>query len=132
MTFTDIWLQALLLITGLMTILWIISVFLKNVSIVDLFWGFGFVLVAVYYFINSEGLPLRKIIVLSLTAIWGLRLSTLPGLEEYRQGRGFPVPRIQKKLRERLLVDKFFPDFPAPGNSYVADLAPPSRVQRII
>lgn len=58
-----------------MTILWSISIVLRNVSIVDLFWGFGFVGLSVYYFFMGEGDPLRKGMVLILILIWGLRLS---------------------------------------------------------
>jgi len=58
-----------------MTVLWIVSVIVRNVSIVDLFWGLGFVFVAAFFFFKSEGNGIRKIIVLTLTAIWGMRLS---------------------------------------------------------
>jgi len=61
MSFLHIYFQALLVIVILMTILWVISVLIKNVSIVDLFWGFGFVVTAVFYFINTEGFEARKI-----------------------------------------------------------------------
>ena len=44
MSYFDIYLQALIAIMILMTLLWIVSVFIKNVSIVDLFWDFGFVI----------------------------------------------------------------------------------------
>ena len=37
--------QAALIILSLVTILWIWSVLIKNVSIVDIFWGVGFVIV---------------------------------------------------------------------------------------
>jgi steroid 5-alpha reductase family enzyme len=39
MTFISIYSQALLLVVVLMTALWLVSILLKNVSIVDLFWG---------------------------------------------------------------------------------------------
>ncbi len=44
-----LFLQASLLIWVLMTLLWIWSIIIKNVSIVDLFWGVGFVLVNAFY-----------------------------------------------------------------------------------
>ena len=69
-----IYLQGLFLILSLMTALWIVSVVLKNVSIVDMFWGLGFVLVNTFYFFNTETTP-AKIVMLVLVAIWGLRLS---------------------------------------------------------
>jgi steroid 5-alpha reductase family enzyme len=75
MTFTEIFLWAFPVIMILMTAVWIVSVYMKNAGIVDPFWGLGFVLAAVYYFVQSPGFETRKLIVLLLVAIWGLRLS---------------------------------------------------------
>ena len=50
---------------------------LRNQSIVDIFWGPGFVMVAVVSYLasaDSGGDGLRRATVLVLTAIWGLRL----------------------------------------------------------
>ena len=43
MEFIDIYNIALLVILGCMTILWLVSLWLKNSSIVDIFWGTGFI-----------------------------------------------------------------------------------------
>jgi steroid 5-alpha reductase family enzyme len=58
----------------LFTMVWAISVKLINASIVDPFWGLGFVLLSVYYHFNSAGDPSRKLIVLIASSLWGLRL----------------------------------------------------------
>ncbi len=61
---------------GIMLVLWIISLVLKNASIVDIFWGFGFVLVAwAAFFITPCGFLGRKLLLLTLVTIWGLRLT---------------------------------------------------------
>jgi len=52
MSFLQIYLQAFLVIMALMTLVWIISVIIKNASIVDIFWGFGFVAASVFYFLK--------------------------------------------------------------------------------
>lgn len=101
MTFFQIYLQALVLILIIMTILWIISLFLRNSSIVDLFWGMGFVLSSWYYFITSEGLPARKIILLSMVTIWGLRLSLHLFLRNKGKGEDFRYREFRKKYGER-------------------------------
>jgi len=63
-------------IFGMFLLLWIISLPLKNSSIVDIFWGFGFVLTAwVSFFFSPAGFLLRKLILLGLVTIWGFRLS---------------------------------------------------------
>ena len=75
MTFIQIYLIALVVIMMMMFILWIISTQIKNVSIVDLFWGFGFVVTCFIYFLKGDGLEIRKILLLTMVSIWGLRLS---------------------------------------------------------
>ncbi len=65
-----------LAILGFFFLLWIISIPLKNSSIVDIFWGAGFVIVAwLVFFLTPEGYLPRKIILVSLVTIWGLRLT---------------------------------------------------------
>jgi steroid 5-alpha reductase family enzyme len=58
-----------------MLTLWAISLALRDASIVDVFWGPGFVLIAVTaYGAGSGGNPDRAALVTTLVAIWGLRL----------------------------------------------------------
>ena len=76
MSFFGITLNVLLIILGLMTLLWLVSLLLKNSSIVDIFWGTGFVITAwVVFFLTPDGFPLRKLLIAGLTTVWGLRLS---------------------------------------------------------
>lgn len=76
MDFLKIFGVAGLVILASMTLLWIISLALRNSSIVDIFWGAGFVITAwVYYALTPDGYLLRKLILSSLVTIWGLRLS---------------------------------------------------------
>jgi len=76
MNFINLYLLGAALIFTMMLILWGISLALKNSSIVDIFWGFGFVLSAwLYFFLTPEGFIIRKLILLALVTIWGLRLT---------------------------------------------------------
>jgi len=60
----------------LMTALWLVSLRLKNASIVDIFWGAGFVLCNwVYLALTPDGTPERKWLAAVLVTVWGLRLS---------------------------------------------------------
>ena len=74
MGFFQIFAGGLLLVFILMTLLWIVSVRLKNASIVDPFWSIGFVVLAMYYFWSAGGNEVRKLVVLSLVVVWGVRL----------------------------------------------------------
>ena len=52
MSFIELYGIALLVILGCMAILWLVSLWLKNSSIVDIFWGTGFV-IANWVFLRS-------------------------------------------------------------------------------
>lgn len=84
-----------------MTSLWLVSVIIKNVSIVDLFWGFGFVLTALFYFLKTDGYGSRKILLLSLVAIWGLRLSGYLIWRNVGKGEDFRYREFRKKYGEK-------------------------------
>jgi steroid 5-alpha reductase family enzyme len=72
----DVYLLVGLLIFGLMTLLWLLSLALRNSSIVDIFWGTGFVIVSwVAYAVGHDGDPARKLLLAGLVSLWGLRLS---------------------------------------------------------
>jgi steroid 5-alpha reductase family enzyme len=76
MNFLSIYLTLGAVILGLMTLLWLLSLALKNSSIVDIFWGTGFVIVTWAAFALTPGGPAaRKLLLGALVTIWGLRLS---------------------------------------------------------
>jgi steroid 5-alpha reductase family enzyme len=76
MDFFSAYLQGGIVILGLMLFLWVLSLIIKNSSIVDTFWGFGFVLVCwLYFLLTPNGFFLRKVILLILSSVWGLRLT---------------------------------------------------------
>jgi steroid 5-alpha reductase family enzyme len=101
MSFFNIYLQALLLILSVMTILWITSIVLRNVSIVDIFWGLGFVITNIFYFLSAPGNPSRKIILLVLVSIWGLRLSLYLLWRNAGKGEDFRYREFRKRYGER-------------------------------
>lgn len=82
----------LFLLTGgvilvLMTLLWIISLWQKDASIVDIFWGIGFMIIAWLAFLSTpQGYLPRKQLLCILVMIWGLRLAIHIGI----RNRGKP------------------------------------------
>jgi steroid 5-alpha reductase family enzyme len=75
-TFLQYYVMGGALIFSLMLLLWLISLLLKNSSIVDIFWGTGFVLSAWFYaLVLPETFRLRQWIFLALVTLWGLRLT---------------------------------------------------------
>jgi steroid 5-alpha reductase family enzyme len=101
MTFFQVYLQAFAVIMIMMTLLWIVSVIIKNVSIVDLFWGFGFVLVSWFYFLRGEGNDIRKIILEVLVTIWGLRLTSYLTWRNYGKGEDFRYKQFRQNYGEK-------------------------------
>src|SRR3989304_2661790 len=89
---------ALSLLVGLnyITAVLLLGLAQRNASIVEVFWGLGFVLLAALYFIATDGYVGRKALITALVAAWGVRLSAYIlwrnwGKGEdyrYRTGRG--------------------------------------------
>ncbi len=58
-----------------MLLLWLLSLHLRDASIVDIWWGPGFVSIAAFTFLlDPGGDPARSRLILVLAAAWGLRL----------------------------------------------------------
>ncbi len=62
-------------VTGMMFCGWVLSLIRKNVTLVDSLWGLGFVLIAWITCGLTEGYYGRKVLLVALTTVWGLRLS---------------------------------------------------------
>lgn len=60
----------------IMSLLWAISLILKNSSIVDIFWGTGFIITSwIAFFRTIETVGPRDWLIVVLATIWGVRLS---------------------------------------------------------
>jgi steroid 5-alpha reductase family enzyme len=57
-------------------LLWAICLKTRDVTPVDSFWAFGMVVMAVSSFLLADGLHQRKLLILGLTAFWGVRLGS--------------------------------------------------------
>jgi steroid 5-alpha reductase family enzyme len=61
-------------VLALMLIGWGTSLIHKNVTIVDSLWGLGFVLISWLTFFLADGFFGRKVLIMALTSLWGIRL----------------------------------------------------------
>ena len=76
MDYAGVYLRAGLPILVLVTLLWLVSLKLRNAGIIDVFWGTGFVITCWIYFGHTpEGFAARKWLLALLVTAWGLRLS---------------------------------------------------------
>lgn len=73
--FFSIWLNGFLVSMAFLTLLWLISVFLKNASIIDPFWGTGFIILAIYYQYATQSYNNLSWLLVGLVILWGARLS---------------------------------------------------------
>jgi steroid 5-alpha reductase family enzyme len=59
---------------GAMLLLWLVCVAMKDVTVIDSWWAFGMVLLAVSTYLQTGGNPERKLLLLGLCTVWGVRL----------------------------------------------------------
>ncbi|MEZ4415284.1 MAG: DUF1295 domain-containing protein [Gemmatimonadota bacterium] len=93
----DALLPALAGLVASFTLLWLASLVLRDASIVDLFWGVGFICVASYYARSSGPSTGRGLLTLVLVAVWGLRLSIHLAWRNVGHGEDFRY----RSMRER-------------------------------
>ena len=109
MSFLSIYLITGLVIISLMILLWLVSLALKNSSIVDIFWGAGFVISNwVYFALTPDDFPLRKWLIGILVTIWGLRLSLYILWRNWRKPEDFRYQVWRKAAGSNWWWQSFF------------------------
>ncbi len=70
-------LGVLVVVLTTMAILWLISLWCRDASVVDPFWGTGFIIVAGYAYFTTPATQnaARSLLLAAFTTLWGLRLS---------------------------------------------------------
>lgn len=104
-----------LVIAVLMVTTWIISVIVKNASIVDIVWGLGFVLVAWVNFAVIDGERSRQWFLVILVSIWGLRLSGYLFRRNHGKGEDFRYVAMRKRWGRRFPLVSLFTVFVLQG-----------------
>lgn len=84
------------------TLLWLLSLKLKDASIIDIFWGFGYVNVAVVCVLVSliyfdTTLSYSQWLLASLVIIWGMRLTIHLGVRNIGKGEDYRYVLMRKK-----------------------------------
>jgi steroid 5-alpha reductase family enzyme len=94
---SSLFLWNLAVIAGLMGAAWLVSLAKNDVSVVDVFWGLGFVAVAWCSWLGTAPATPRGLLVLTLVSTWGLRLAGYLAWRKYGQ----PEDDRYRALRER-------------------------------
>ena len=71
---TELLMTTALATAGAMTIGWLLSLFLRDASIVDIWWGPGIGLIALVVFLAADSDGARRGLLLTVNALWALRL----------------------------------------------------------
>ena len=109
--------QVAILIFLYMTLIFVIAQFLEDNSIVDVFWGPGFVVIAAFTLIYSPDYDLRKLIVSFLIFLWGTRLALHMLLRNKGKGEDFRYKQLEGDL-EAFYPQELLPDLHLAGIFY--------------
>ena len=81
----------------MMTLVWAVSLARRDASIVDVFWGLGYVLAGGIYYLGAEEHTLRGTLILGLVTLWALRLSLYILWRNWGHGEDYRY----REMRER-------------------------------
>lgn len=102
---SDVFLMAVIVIACQMVFLWLLSIVLRNVSIVDIGWGIGFVLVA--WLAAPLAVGPGTILVAMVTA-WGLRLAGYLALRNCGQPEDYRYVAMRQKFGSSFVWSSLF------------------------
>jgi steroid 5-alpha reductase family enzyme len=85
------------LVASLMFALWISSIAIKDASIIDRFWGVGFVLISFGLTMILEGGQWNQTLLLAIVSIWGIRLSIFI----HNRNKGHPEDYRYVEMRKK-------------------------------
>ena len=106
--------SALAIITVMLTT-WVISVMIKNASIVDIVWGLGFVVVAWTVRLTVDGDDARQNLLTLLVTLWGLRLALYLGKRNIGHGEDFRYVLMRRKHGARFPIVSLYTVFAFQG-----------------
>lgn len=81
--------------------LWLVSLRMRDASIIDIYWGAGFILMAAAGAVAGNAPFAREVFILGLTAIWGLRLASYLAWRNLGHGEDPRYRAMRKKHGER-------------------------------
>ncbi len=94
---------------GAMGALWLLSLALRDSSIVDIFWGIGYIVLAGFYFLSTpDGAFARKLLITGLVGVWGLRLSIHILLRNWGKGEDFRYRAWREAAGESWWWESYF------------------------
>lgn len=108
-------LASALAVAAVMVVTWVVSVAVRDASIVDLVWGAGFAVVSVVAALVGDGLASRRVLLAVLVCAWGLRLSGYLARRNLGHGEDFRYVAMRRKWGDRFWWVSFFQVFVLQG-----------------
>jgi steroid 5-alpha reductase family enzyme len=99
------------IVLGAMLLVWLLSLVRRDASIVDIFWGLGFVLCAWLYFSLGQATTVRSWLVPVLVTIWGARLSSYIFLRNRGKGEDYRYREMRERCGARFAWVSLFQVF---------------------
>ena len=87
----------LALAATVMVVVWLLSLRLQDVSIVDIAWGATGALMALAAFLLSDGALPRRLLITGMTVLWGSRLALHIGLRKWGKEEDFRYAAMRAK-----------------------------------
>ena len=100
---------------AMMTLVWLLSLAKRDVSIVDVFWGLGFMLIAHIACRLGGGYSGRKLLVTSLVTLWGVRLAVYLLWRNWRQEEDYRYRAMRQRHGERFGLASLYTIFGLQG-----------------
>jgi steroid 5-alpha reductase family enzyme len=100
----DVMLASAIAIAVLMFATWVVSVVIKNASIVDIVWGSGFVVVAWVSYAVADGDDTRRIVIALMVTLWGLRLAGYLAKRNIGHGEDYRYRAMRKHWGARFPI----------------------------
>lgn len=97
-------LAAAVAIAILMLGTWLLSLILRNASIVDIVWGLGFVVVAWVVRLQGDTQTARQWLLVALTTVWGLRLAGYLFWRNHGQPEDYRYRAMRKRWGDRFPI----------------------------
>jgi steroid 5-alpha reductase family enzyme len=96
---------------ALMLAVWALSLVKRNASIVDVFWGPGFAMIATISCGLGDGYGPRQHLITALTIIWGLRLGLYLLWRNWGTGEDFRYAAMRRRHGERFGIVSLYSVF---------------------
>jgi len=102
-------------VTAVMLVTWVVSVAVRDASIVDPVWGAGFVVVAWAVLLGVDGDEARQWLLVAMTTVWGLRLAGYLAWRKRGHGEDFRYQAMRARIGARFWWVSLFTVFVLQG-----------------